>query len=126
MPASSLLTITDGVAPVVVPSCSMYSGSIGRAEIGSGLGEIEYADGHAALWVRFERRVLTISGNGPIPHGLYALSLSVASWSVTVDSFANDRTTESWTVIPARPVDIRDVNTGRTSWTLELRSAVAV
>jgi hypothetical protein len=120
-----LLVIDDGTTIVTVPKCSFMKGSISRADLKTGYGEIEYADGHAANWVRFQRRALTVSGNGPVPHGLWALSLSAASWTVTISSFSNNDTTEVWTCVPNRPQDTRDLNTGRTAWTLELRSAVA-
>ena len=126
MSAASLLSIDDGTTNVAVPSCSMFTGSVAQMSLDSGHGEIEYADGSAKRWIRFERRALTITGVGPAPHGLWALDLAVATWAVTVTSFDNDGTTDAWTVVPARPQDSRDINTGRTSWTLELRAAAAV
>ena len=123
--AASLITISDGTTSVEVTSYSMLTGAASRGDLGTGHGEIEYANGSAKRWVRFERRALTVSGNGPAPHGLWALDLTVATWSVTIDSFDNDKGTDSWTVVPSRPQDARDFNSGRTGWSLELRSAVA-
>lgn len=123
MPAASFVTINDGTIIVEVPSCSMFTGNISRSEIGSGRGETEYADGHAEAWIRFERNAYTIEGNGPAPHGLWALSIAAATWTVTVTSFDNDGSTDQWTVLPNRPVDTRNINTGRTGWTLNLNAA---
>lgn len=125
MTAVSLLSIDDGTLNLVVSSCAMFSGSTGRADTGTGHGIVEYADGSAKRWMRFEARILSISGDGPAPHGLWALDLTVPTWAVTVTSFDNDGSTDSWTVVPARPSDNRNVNTGRTSWTLSLRAAAA-
>ena len=123
--AASLVTIGDGTTSVVVTSYAMLTGSASQRDLETGHGEIEYANGSAKRWVRFERRALVLSGNGPAPHGLWALDLTVATWSVTLDSFDNDKGTDSWSVVPGRPQDVRDFTSGRTSWTLELRSAVA-
>ena len=126
MPASSMLTISDGTTIVNVPSCSMFSGSFGQADVLTGNGVIEYADGSAQRWIRFEARSLSITGAGPVPHGLWALDLSVPVWTVTYPSFDNDGTTSQEQYVPARPVDTRDINSGRTSWGLTLRAASAV
>lgn len=125
MSAAPLLKINDGTLALDVPSCSMYSGSTNRADTATGHGIIEYADGSAKRWVRFEARSLIVSGNGPAPHGLWDLDLTVPTWAVSVASFENDFTLESWVVVPARPVDTRDIVTGRTGWSLTMRSAQA-
>lgn len=122
---AALLVISDGTATVTTSNFSFMAGSIGRSDLKTGFGEIEYADGHAALWKRFERRMLTISGDGPVPHGLWSLSLSATSWTATISAFTNNNTTEAWVVIPNRPQDTRNLLTGRTAWTLELRAAAA-
>lgn len=123
MTAATLLTVGDGTLSITVSSWAMLNGSVSQSDTGTGHGEIEYADGSAKRWVRFERRALRISGSGPVPHGLWALDLTVATWSVTVTSFSNNKTMDSWTVVPNRPQDTRDINTGRTAWTLDLAEA---
>jgi hypothetical protein len=125
MSAASLLTINDGATGHVVPSTAMFTGSVSRSEVGTGSGVIEYATGNAKRWVRYEAWQLTISGNGPVPNGLIDLDFTATGWTVTVSSFENDTNKDEWTVIPARPQETRDLNTGRTSWSLTMRAAAA-
>lgn len=124
MSASSLLTIDDGAMTLTVPSCAMYSGTTGKSDTGTGHGEIEYADGSARRWVRFQRLVLTISGAGPAPAGLWTLDLTVGSWAVRISSMKNDASMDDWICVPNRPQEVRDLNTGRISWSILLTSAV--
>lgn len=125
MPAATLFTVDDGTLFVAVPSCAMYTGGAARSDTETGHGQIEYADGHAARWVRFQALELSVVGMGPAPHDLWQLDLTVPTWTVKVSSFDNNATLDTWVVVPARPVDNRDFNSGRTSWTLTLRSAQA-
>jgi len=123
--AASLLTINDGATGLVVPSTAMFNGQVSRSEVGSGSGVVEYATGNAKRWVRYEAWQLTISGNGPIPSGISDLDFTATGWEVTVSSFQNDTGTDVWTVIPARPTETRDINSGRTSWSLTMRAVAA-
>jgi len=125
--AQSVLSIKDSATgPTLdVPASAMFRANVSRSEVGTGNGVIEYATGTAKRWVRYEAWQLVINGTGPVPSGIKDLDFTATGWTVTVSSFENDGGSDEWVVVPARPTETRDVNSGRTSWTLTMRATAA-
>lgn len=125
-PTPSLLEISDGTTTVTVPGDASHNGSVSKQQIGAGMGEVEYADGSAKLWHRYERIAYVFSASGLAPHGLWALDLTVASWTAAVMDPDDIGSTLNLTIVPTRPTaSARDINTGVKSWSIELRKAAA-
>lgn len=125
-PLPSLLTINDGTTVLQVHGHAMLQGIIGQRDSGTGHGIIEYADGSARRWIRFEARIWEISGTGPAPSGLWDLDLTAATWQATFPDPEDPSTNIVATVIPARPATSgKNIATAERPWSLELREAAA-
>ena len=119
------LTISDGTTTVNV-SIYAFNGTyrISKELIAEGVTPWRAADGSGGLDVRWQKRRYTIDGAGDDDPGLWSLSLTAATWTVTIPGFANGAANEVWTVVPARPSESRDrLNSRGRSWTLTLEEA---
>lgn len=122
----SILTLDDGSQSLIVHGNATATGTIGQADTDTGTGVVEYADGSAERWTRFEVRVWIFTMSGPAPSGLWALDLSAATWTATFPDPDSTSETVVATVIPARPEGAaKDINTAQRAWTLTLREAAA-
>lgn len=120
----SLLNLNDGTLDLDVNGHAMLSGSIGQVDISTGHGVIEYADGSAKRWVRFESRTWLFSGSGPAPSSLWTLDLTVATWTATFEDPEDIGAQIVVAVVPARPSrSAKNIETAARGWTLELREA---
>lgn len=122
----SILTLDDGTLTLEIDGMASVTGSIGQADTGTGSGIIEYADGSAKRWTRFEARIWSFSFSGPAPSELWDLDLSVATWAAIFEDPENIGVQLNRTVIPARPTQSgKDMNSAARSWSLTLREASA-
>jgi hypothetical protein len=124
MTCETAFTISDGATLVTVGIGSIAgSYSIGKELMREGVAQFRGADGTGALDVRFQKFRYTISGAGPADPALFGLSLTAASWTVTIPGFADGSASETWTVVPAYPSQTKDRLGGAHSWTLTLEDA---
>lgn len=124
---TSLLKLYDGTTTLDVHAYATITGSIGQADTGTGSGVVEYADGSAKRWVRFEARQWTFSMSGLAPSGLWTLALAAPTWTATFQDPDNIGDIINVNVVPARPTSgtPKDINAATRPWTLVLREATA-
>lgn len=124
MTCPAAFTISDGTTTVSIPlAATTGTYQIARDMLESGSSVFRAASGIGWRDVLFERTRWTITGSGPADPGLYALDIAADSWTVTIPGFADDGSSETWTVIPARPSQSRERRAGVQSWTLTLEQA---
>jgi hypothetical protein len=126
MACTSVFTIGDGTTTATITTGALADDwTISKQEIAEGHELLRFADGSGKRVQRFSKRSITLTGAGPgEPTNLSALSLTVASWTLTFPGFADGSGSEVWTVVPARPTHTRSRrgNAGH-SWTITLEEA---
>lgn len=117
--ADSLVSIDDGIAKLDLDGFATMSGSVGRQDVGTGTGVIEYADGTAARWTRYTRNRWTLSFSGPAPALLWSLDMGADSWLATFPNPDTPGQTITVTALPARPTEYgQDINSASRAWSI--------
>ena len=127
MSCATAFTISDGTTTVSIPlAATTGTYQIAREMLEAGSSVYRAGSGKGSRDVLCEATRWTITGSGSDAPGLYALSITADTWTVTIPGFDDtEDNEETWSVIPARPSQSRERRSGVQSWTLVLEQADA-